>query len=88
MFFFKNDEHGLSLEGNRILDVGCGPGILSLALARLGADVVGIDSVQSGVDLANRSCLTLAPNVRSKTKFIADTLENFVLDKDNHNGSI
>lgn len=31
------------LEGKRVLDVGCGGGILSEAMARRGADVLGID---------------------------------------------
>jgi len=31
------------LEGRRVLDVGCGGGILSEAMARRGADVLGID---------------------------------------------
>lgn len=34
----------LGLDGNgRLLDVGCGPGILALALAPFGAEVVGVD---------------------------------------------
>jgi 2-polyprenyl-3-methyl-5-hydroxy-6-metoxy-1,4-benzoquinol methylase len=32
------------LAGARILDVGCGGGILSEAMARLGADVTGLDA--------------------------------------------
>lgn len=36
------DEHA-HLSGKRVLDVGCGGGILSEAMARAGADVVGID---------------------------------------------
>nr|CAD2189349.1 unnamed protein product [Meloidogyne enterolobii] len=72
------------LEGNKILDVGCGPGILSLALGRLGAEVVGIDEVQSAVNLAQKSSFTLSPELRSNTKFVSDTIENFALNEDNH----
>lgn len=36
------DTHA-NLKGKKILDVGCGGGILSDAMARLGADVLGID---------------------------------------------
>jgi len=34
----------------QILDVGCGAGILSEPLARLGANVVGIDSSKEALD--------------------------------------
>ncbi len=33
----------LKLDGHKLLDVGCGSGILSIAAAKLGADVVGSD---------------------------------------------
>ncbi len=33
----------LNLDGQKLLDVGCGSGILSIAAAKLGADVVGSD---------------------------------------------
>ena len=36
------DRH-VALAGKRVLDVGCGGGILSEAMAQRGADVVGID---------------------------------------------
>lgn len=39
-------------EGLRILDVGCGGGILCEPLARLGAEVVGIDPVQKNIEAA------------------------------------
>ncbi|MDA3038362.1 MAG: methyltransferase domain-containing protein [Actinomycetota bacterium] len=41
--------------GERILDVGCGPGRHSLALARRGLSVVGVDISRTFVELARRS---------------------------------
>jgi SAM-dependent methyltransferase len=38
--------------GRRVLDVGCGPGRHALALARRGADVVGVDASDEFVRLA------------------------------------
>jgi SAM-dependent methyltransferase len=40
--------------GERVLDVGCGPGRHAHALARLGYEVVGVDISQRFVDLASR----------------------------------
>ena len=41
-----------NLKGQRILDVGCGGGILSEAMARQGATVLGIDLAQASLDVA------------------------------------
>src|ERR1700693_3905021 len=40
------------LKGLRILDIGCGGGILSEPLARLGAEVVGADPAASNIAVA------------------------------------
>lgn len=40
------------LRGARVLDVGCGAGILSEALARAGADVVALDLAPELIDIA------------------------------------
>ena len=40
------------LEGLRALDIGCGGGILSESLCRLGAEVTGIDVVEKNVRIA------------------------------------
>jgi 2-polyprenyl-6-hydroxyphenyl methylase/3-demethylubiquinone-9 3-methyltransferase len=40
------------LQGGRVLDVGCGGGILSEALARAGAEVVAIDLAPAVLDVA------------------------------------
>ncbi|MBL0165102.1 MAG: bifunctional 2-polyprenyl-6-hydroxyphenol methylase/3-demethylubiquinol 3-O-methyltransferase UbiG [Xanthomonadales bacterium] len=42
----------VALKGSRALDVGCGGGLLSEALARAGADVIGIDLAPSVLDVA------------------------------------
>ena len=42
----------VSLQGARVADVGCGGGLLSEALARAGADVVGIDLGPALIDVA------------------------------------
>jgi 2-polyprenyl-6-hydroxyphenyl methylase/3-demethylubiquinone-9 3-methyltransferase len=43
---------GGSLSGKRILDVGCGGGILTEALALEGAEVVGIDLAEASLEVA------------------------------------
>ncbi len=43
-----------SLAGLRILDIGCGGGILSEPLARLGASVTGVDPSESNIAVASR----------------------------------
>jgi 2-polyprenyl-6-hydroxyphenyl methylase/3-demethylubiquinone-9 3-methyltransferase len=40
------------LSGKRALDMGCGAGLLAEPLARLGADVAGIDAAAENVDAA------------------------------------
>jgi 2-polyprenyl-6-hydroxyphenyl methylase/3-demethylubiquinone-9 3-methyltransferase len=50
---FRLPEKSLKpLKGLRILDVGCGGGLLCEPLARLGADVTGIDALQENIDIA------------------------------------
>ena len=45
------------LSGKKILDAGCGGGILSEALARMGADVTGIDPAREAVNAARAHSL-------------------------------
>ncbi|MBK1701720.1 bifunctional 2-polyprenyl-6-hydroxyphenol methylase/3-demethylubiquinol 3-O-methyltransferase UbiG [Thiococcus pfennigii] len=46
------DDRARPLAGLRLLDIGCGGGILSEALARLGAEVVGIDVAEKNIRVA------------------------------------
>ena len=50
---FGNDGSS-PLSGLRVLDVGCGGGILSESLARLGASVTGIDASLPSIDAARK----------------------------------
>ncbi len=49
---YIKEQCGGSLEGKRILDIGCGGGILSESLALEGAIVVGIDLAEPGLEVA------------------------------------
>ena len=50
--FGREAKHLGCLNGLRILDIGCGAGILSEPLARLGADMIGIDPAAENIEAA------------------------------------
>jgi len=61
------------LKGLRILDVGCGAGILSEALARIGADVTGIDACQDNIEVAKLHAQK--DNSLSSLRYICSSVE-------------
>ncbi|XP_052000253.1 ubiquinone biosynthesis O-methyltransferase, mitochondrial [Xyrauchen texanus] len=65
---------GKPLTGLRILDVGCGGGVLSEPLGRLGADVLGIDPVEDSVRTAELHS-SYDPDLRERVRYQAFTLE-------------
>ncbi|MCI0653338.1 MAG: bifunctional 2-polyprenyl-6-hydroxyphenol methylase/3-demethylubiquinol 3-O-methyltransferase UbiG [Methylococcaceae bacterium] len=67
-------EHS-AIEGQKILDVGCGGGILSEALAKLGAEVTGIDLSEDLIEIANLHGLEFGLKVEYK-KISAEDLAN------------
>jgi len=69
-----------SLAGLRVLDVGCGGGILAEPLARLGASVVGIDPSDRNITVAQRHAAqsSLAIDYRSTSaEALAEAGEKF-----------
>jgi len=57
------DRHA-SLAGKKVLDVGCGGGILSEAMAQRGADVTGIDMGESPLNIAKLHALESGVTVK------------------------
>ncbi len=50
--FGRDPRAARPLEGLRILDIGCGGGLLCEPMARLGADVVGADASETNIEVA------------------------------------
>lgn len=46
------EELGIEPRGKRVLDVGCGGGLLAEELARLGCEVVGVDLSEASIEVA------------------------------------
>ena len=65
------------LEKVKILDVGCGGGLLSEPMSRLGADVVGIDASEKNIRIAKLH----AQKNNLDIKYICTSPENFRSEK-------
>ena len=50
----------------RILDIGCGGGLITEPLGRLGADITGIDASSKNIEIAKPHVQTTFPNHTSK----------------------
>jgi 2-polyprenyl-6-hydroxyphenyl methylase/3-demethylubiquinone-9 3-methyltransferase len=77
--FDRNPRSLNCLQGLRILDIGCGAGLLCEPIVRLGAEVIGIDPSESNIVAArmhaNRSHLLI--DYRATTVETMDTRERF-----------
>ncbi len=65
------------LEGKKVLDVGCGGGLLSEALHDFGADVTGIDAAGPGIEVAKIH----AKNNNKNIKYLQITAEDLNLNE-------
>ena len=66
-----------NLEGIKVLDVGCGGGILAEALSKLGAQVTGIDASEQTIGVAQNH----SNAVGSDVSYYQTTIEEFVANK-------
>ncbi|CED82458.1 hexaprenyldihydroxybenzoate methyltransferase [Phaffia rhodozyma] len=65
------------LEGKKVLDVGCGGGLLSESLARLGANTLGIDATPTNIPLA-QSHAALDPMLDARLEYRHQTAEQLL----------
>uniref|UniRef100_A0A8C5ICF8 Ubiquinone biosynthesis O-methyltransferase, mitochondrial n=1 Tax=Junco hyemalis TaxID=40217 RepID=A0A8C5ICF8_JUNHY len=68
---------GNPLSGIRILDVGCGGGLLSEPLGRLGASVTGIDPVEDNIRTADQH-KSFDPVLAERIQYKSSSLEEIV----------
>ena len=73
---FKIKKNTGIFKGIKILDIGCGGGLLSEPMARLGAEVVGIDASEKNVNVAKLH----AKKNDLKIKYFCSSPENFKTD--------
>ena len=71
------------LAGVSVLDVGCGGGLFSEALARLGADVTGIDTSATAIAVASAHAQA-DPAVASRTTYQNVTAEQLQQEGKRH----
>ncbi len=74
--FGREAEAALPLAGLRVLDVGCGAGLFAEPLARLGADVLGIDPAPASIAVAGRH----AAETGAKLAYRAATVEELAAE--------
>ncbi len=71
--FKIKDEHNDFLSGFKILDIGCGGGLISEPLARLGASITGIDASAKNIEIAKIH----AKKSNLEIKYLCTSPENF-----------
>ena len=69
---FINDR--TDLKGAKVLDIGCGGGILSESLSNLGAEVIGIDASEKTIGVAKARSNKVGSNIT----FLQMTLEDYI----------
>lgn len=64
------------LKGLKILDVGCGPGIFSILLSKLGGEVIGLDYTPKMIEKAREN----ADNCGVKVNFTQGDAQNLIFE--------
>tara|TARA_Y100000590_G_C15602788_1_gene970782 strand:+ start:479 stop:1204 length:726 start_codon:yes stop_codon:yes gene_type:complete len=75
--FSKNSKLSNPLKKMNILDIGCGGGLMSEPMARLGANVTGVDASKKNIEVAKLH----AKKMGLKIKYIHGNLESLKFNK-------
>ncbi len=74
---FKLKKNDKPLSKIKILDIGCGGGLLSEPMSRLGADVVGIDASDRNINVAKLHAKKNNLNI----KYVCSSPENYQINE-------
>ena len=74
---FKLKKNDKPLNKIKILDIGCGGGLLSEPMSRLGADVVGIDASEKNINVAKLHAKKNNLNI----KYVCSSPENYQINE-------
>lgn len=70
--------HRNALSGLRVVDVGCGGGLFAEPLAKMGANVVGVDASEANIITAQAHAATVADEITGNIEYRATTAEALV----------
>lgn len=73
------------LKDSKLLDIGCGGGILAESLARLGGNIYGIDPVKENVVVAKNHARISFANTETMIHYESSTIEEFSTIAENQN---
>jgi len=69
-----------NLSGKTVIDIGCGGGILTESMAKLGATVTGVDMSEAALDVAKLRQL----ETHTQIEYLLNTAENIAAERPNH----
>ena len=74
------------LDGDRVLDLGCGPGVNAAGFARRGLDVVGLDITESFLRRARDYLADATPDQQARASFVRGDMRSLPFEADSFDG--